>query len=217
MKETILEPMLADERALVQFTGTVTIDKGLFVNVPNGYQAIALIDERAAFRIPPCVKKKIAEYDKHYLGKQCKIAFVRTKPLASMMYGFGNVPIRNEKLGESYRIGANGTYTVEIVDIPRLVQFFELENVITIDQVRERTIAVIKQVGNSVLGTLFGTSEVAAFEASMMSDKVRKALTEVLEKETAFSEMGVRLKELTVNSVHVNEDDLEEIRSNRKE
>ena len=212
MKETILEPMLADERVIAQFTGNVIVDKGLIVNIPNGYQAIVLIDEKAAFRIPSCMGKKIADYDKHYIGKPCKIAFVRTKPLAPMMFGFGNIPIRNEKRGESYRIGANGTYTIEIADMSKLINFFETENVITVDQVREHTISAIKNVGVSVFGDLFEKAEASAFEASARINEVRDALTHALDHEPVFAEMGVHLKALSVNGIHVNEEDLEAIR-----
>ena len=114
MKKPILQPMIADESVIVQFTDTVVFDKAIAVTVPNGYTAYVFSDEKAQFRIEPYSEKKIVSYGKELLGKNGRIAFVRTKPLPPMAWGFGNIQVNNERLKEAYRVGANGKYAAEL-------------------------------------------------------------------------------------------------------
>ena len=85
MKKSILQPMIADESVIVQFTDTVVFDKAIAVTVSNGYTAYVFADEKAQFRIEPCSEKKIVSYGKELLGKNGRIAFVRTKPLPDLL------------------------------------------------------------------------------------------------------------------------------------
>ena len=64
----------------------------------------------------------------------------------------------------------------------------------------------------SLLGTYFAGTEISVFEiASCMNDFRAKFLT-ALQSELVFSEMGLALKDLTVDGIHVPEEDIESIR-----
>ena len=213
MKKSILQPMISDESVIVQFTDTVVFDKTMAVTVPNGYIAFVFADEKAQFRIEPCSGKKIAPYGKELLGKNGKVAFVRTKPLPPMAWGFGNIQVNNARLKEAYRVGANGKYSIELVQPTKLIAGFDTGEDITIEKLRERTISVVKNIGVALLGTYFAGMEISVFEiASCMNDFRAKFLT-ALQSEPVFSEMGLALKDLTVDGIHVPEEDIVSIRS----
>lgn len=212
MKGLTLQPMIADENVLVQFTKNVTIEKNTSVTVPNGFQAVVLIDEKVAFRMNAGADKKLITYGKEYLGKRCRVAFVRTKLLPAMMWGFGNIQVNNERLKEAYRIGANGKYTVKICEMAKLINAFDIKTNITIDAIREKTISILRNLGNAVLGKYFASTDISVFEIAAHVGDVREKLFEALKDETAFREIGVALKDLTVEKIHVNEEDLELIR-----
>ena len=213
MKKSVLQPMIADESVIVQFTDTVVFDKAIAVTVPTGYMAYVFADEKAQFRIEPCSEKKIVSYGKELLGKNGRVAFVRTKPLAPMAWGFGNIQVNNEKLKEAYRVGANGKYTAELLQPTKMIAFFPAGRDITADALRERTISAVKNIGVSLLGTYFAGTEISVFEiASCMSD-FRTKFLKALQAEPVFADMGLTVKDLTVDGIHVPEEDIESIRS----
>ncbi len=72
MKEIVLEPILADETVIVQFTANVTVGKNVVVKAPNGFSAIVFIDEKIAFRMNAGVGKKLVDYGKEYLNNSVK-------------------------------------------------------------------------------------------------------------------------------------------------
>lgn len=213
MKGIMLEPLIADESVIVQFTDDIVVDKHTSVKVPNGFIAVVFIDERVAFKMDVTIGKRLVEYDKNYINKQCKVAFVRTKLLPPMMWGFGNIQVNNERLKEAYRIGANGKYVIEIADISVLIHAFYTETNVTIDMLREKTISVLKTIGTSLLGEYFANTAISVFEISAHTNELRQSLFNFLSKEPTFGELGIKLKDLTVDGVHVNEDDLNLIRN----
>ena len=205
--------MISDESVIVQFTDTVVFDKAIAVTVPNGYMAYVFADERAQFRIEPCSEKKIVSYGKELLGKNGRIAFVRTKPLPPMAWGFGNIQVNNERLKEAYRVGANGKYAAELSQPTKMIACFPAGEDITADALRERTISAVKNIGVSLLGTYFAGTEISVFEiASCMSD-FRTKFLKALQAEPVFADMGLTVKDLTVDGIHVPEEDIESIRS----
>lgn len=212
MKGMVLQPIIADESIIVQTTQSVIIDKSTQINVLNGFRAVVFIDEKVSFRIDAGAAKKIYEYDKDYLNKQCKIAFVRTKLLPQMMWGFGNIQVNNERLKEAYRVGANGKYSVEIVDIAKLLNGFNSER-ITIDDVRGRTVGILRTIGSKVLGKYFAKTDISVFEIAAQTGNIRNEMLNELSSEKIFDEIGLKLNDLTVEKIHVPEEDLELIKN----
>ena len=212
MKKIILQPVTADEEVIVQFTERTTVDKGLFVTVPNGYIAYAFIDEKPQFRLEPCEQKRMADYGKDILGHRCRIAFIRTKPLPAIKWGFGNVQVNNERLKEAYRAGANGQCNAELVQPTKLINYFTDDEDITVERLRERILPIIKNLGESILGNFFANTDISVFEISAHAAAFREKLLASLKGETAFSDMGLELKDISAN-IYVNEEDVELIRS----
>ena len=213
MKKSILQPMIADESVIVQFTDTVVFDKAIAVTVSNGYTAYVFADEKAQFRIEPCSEKKIVSYGKELLGKNGRIAFVRTKPLPPMAWGFGNIQVNNERLKEAYRVGANGKYATELSQPTKMIACFPAGEDITVDALRERTISAVKNIGVSLLGTYFAGTEISVFEIASCMNDFRAKFLKALQAEPVFTNMGLTVKDLTVDGIHVNEEDIEKIRA----
>lgn len=213
-KEPVLEPIASEENLLIQLTDVVSITKKTTVTVPNVYKAIAFVDQKPTFRIEPCVKKKIVEvYGKEYIGKQLQIAFVLPKTIAQSAWGFGNIQVNNQRLKEAYRIGANGKFSVEIVDYAKTILAFPSVKSITMDQIREKAISTIKTVGTPILGTYFANTDISVFEIASLQADFREKFHEALVKEPLFEKMGLKVGIFTVDGFHVDEDDLELIRN----
>ncbi len=214
MNEIIIKPSTTNENVIVQFSELFIINKNMFIAVPNQYKAIAYIDEKICFRVEPCVKISIvSEYGKEYIGKQLRVAFVLEKSLTQMAWGFGNIQVNNERLKEAYRAGANGKYTVKITDYVKLINAFSMSEYITIDKIREKTLTAVKTVGVPILGSCFASTDISVFEISSLVGIIREELVKALDKEVVFNKLGVKIESLTVDGVHVNEEDLEIIRN----
>lgn len=213
-KKHIIEPIPAKEDVLIQISKSIAITKKTKVSVPTQYKAIVFIDQKQLFRIEPCINKEFVKtYGKEYIGKQIHIAFVANRTLAQSAWGFGNIQVNNEGLKEAYRIGANGKFSVEIVDYAKLIQAFPNVNAITIDQIREKSISTLKTVGTTILGEYFAKTSTSVFEMSSLVADFRDKFMTALQDEKVFATMGIKISTLTVDSFHANEDDLELIRN----
>lgn len=213
-KNYTTEPVAANEDVLIQISEPTEITKKTKVSVPTQYKAIAFIDQKPLFRIEPCVNKEFVKtYGKEYIGKQLRIAFVSNRTLAQSAWGFGNIQVNNEGLKEAYRIGANGKFSIEIVDYAKMIQAFPNANSITIEQVREKSISTLKTVGTPILGEYFSKTSTSVFEMSSLVADFRDKFMTALQDEKVFSTMGIKVSTLTVDGFHANEEDLELIRN----
>ena len=213
-KNYTVEPTAADSDVLIQLSEPAKITRKTRVSIPIQYKAIALVDQKPLFRIEPCVDKLFVKaYGKEYIGKQLRIAFIATRTLTQSPWGFGNIQVKNERLRETYRIGANGRFSVEIADYAKMLWSFPNAKNITIAQVREKTISTIKTVGTPILGEYFSKTETSIFEMNSMLGDFRNKLMTALQNERVFYDMGIRVSSLTVDGFHVNEEDLELIRN----
>lgn len=212
MKKMVLEPDSREEGVLVQFTEPIVVDKALTVRVPNGFRAVVYLNERSEFRVDPTEGKRIVEYGKQYLNATCQVAFIRDTLVPQMMWGFGLINVNNERLKEAYQIGANGKYSVEITEAAKLLKGLGGDSAITIDRIRDETKATIRTVGTAILGKYFANTDISVFEISAHLDEIREKLITSLKNESAFSLLGLKLRDLTVDGIHIPEEDLELIR-----
>jgi len=213
-KNYTIQPTEANEEVLIQISEPVEITKKTKISVPTQFKAIAYIDQKPLFRIDSCIEKPFVKtYGKEYIGKQLRIAFIAIRTLAQSAWGFGNIQVNNERLKEAYRLGANGKFTIEIIDYAKLVQAFPNANSITIDQVREKSISTLKTVGTPILGEYFSNTSTSVFEMSSLIADFRDKFMSALQEEKIFASLGIKIATLTVDGFHANEDDLELIRN----
>ena len=213
-KKYTIEPSPDKEDALITISDPVIVTKKVFISVPTQYKAIAYVDQKALFRIEPCINKDFVKaYGKEYIGKQLRVAFIVQRTFAQSAWGFGNIQVNNERLKEAYRIGANGKFMIEITDFAKLIQSFPGSNSITMDQIRDKSISTLKTVGTPILGEYFSKPSTSVFEMSSLVLDFREKFMTALQEENIFLNMGIKVAALTVDGFHVNEDDLELIRN----
>lgn len=213
MKETVFVPVNKKESVIVQYTENFTLDKSMKITVPNQYIAVVFDNEKISFRVEPCVGKVIfKEYGKNFLGHTMKISFIHVTAIPEMPWGFGNIQVNNERLKEAYRVGANGMFQIKITDFTKLMGAFSGDGEITVDDVKEKVLSLIKTIGVELVGACFANTDVSVFEISSLVGKIREDLFEKLSKESKLADMGIKIANLTVAGVHVNEEDLELIR-----
>lgn len=213
MREVIYKPTNTGDGVIVQYTDSFILDKGMKISVPNQYIAVVFDNEKISFRVEPCVGKVIfKEYGKNFLGHTMKIAFIHVTAIPEMPWGFGNIQVNNERLKEAYRVGANGAFQIKITDFTKLMSAFSGSGEITVDDAKEKVLSLIKTIGVELVGACFANTDVSVFEISSLVGKIREDLFEKLSKESKLADMGIKIANLTVAGVHVNEEDLELIR-----
>ena len=213
-KNVTIEPKQVNDDVLIQVSEPTKLTKKTRVSVPVQYNAYAFVDQKLLFRIDACINKDIAKLcDKDYLGKQIKIAFVAKRAISQSPWGFGNIQVNNVRLKEAYRIGANGKFSIEVIDHVKLIQSFPSSGEITMNQIREKTISTLKTIGTPILGEYFSNTSTSVFEMSSLITDFRDKFMEGLQDERIFAEMGIKIAVLTVDGFHANEDDLEMIRN----
>ena len=213
-KKFFIEPVESGDDVLIQISAPQRISKKTKLTVPQQYKAIAYIDQKATFRVEPCVAKEILDvYGKEYKDKYLQVAFIVNRSLAQAAWGFGNIQVNNEALKEAYRIGANGKFSIEIVDYEKLIAIFPNERIITSEMIREKCISTLKTVGVPLMSESFANTKTSVFEMSTLVVEFRDKFLKALSEEKIFGAMGVKINVLTVDGFHANEDDLELIRN----
>ena len=198
---------------VVWSSGIVKIDKNTTISVPINYKVIAFIEGKIAFRVDACSEVNIIkEFGKELLKKQIEFIYVLSSAIPMMSWGFGNINVNNNRLKEAYRVGANGKYSIEIVDIPKLIKNFVGKTEIAIDDIREKTVTIIKANGTQVVSRYFANTTTSVFEIDSKIGEIREDIKKVLVDELLFKNFGLKITDLIVEGIHVNEEDLQIIR-----
>lgn len=213
-KRLAIQPSALNEDVLIQISPSTEITKHTKITVPIHYKAIAFVDQKPLFRIEPCIEKEFLKtYGKEYSGKHLRVAFIASRTLGQSPWGFGNIQVNNEGLKEAYRVGANGKFSIEILDYARTIQAFPNIDIITLEQIREKSISTLKTVGVPILGDYFSKTSTSVFEMSSLISDFRDKFMAALQEEKIFTNMGIRISTLTVDGFYANEEDLQLIRS----
>lgn len=203
-----------DKEIIVCSSDEIKVNKNTTISVPMNYKAVALVDEKVSFRIEPCTKKNLCkDFDKGLNGQTIKFVYVVSSSIPQMAWGFGNIQVNNERLKEAYRVGVNGKYIVEITDIVRLLKAFPNTKLISLDDLREKTISIVKTIGIPVLSKCFANTNISVFEIDSKLQDIRNDIKEALANESMLHNIGLKISELTVEGIHVNEEDLQIIRN----
>lgn len=204
---------LSNEDVVICSSGVIKVDKNTTITVPMNYKVVALINGKISFRIDYCNELNIVkQYGKELLKEQIEFIYILSSSIPMMSWGFGNINVNNERLKEAYRVGANGKYAVEIVDIPKLIKNFAGKLEISSDDIREKTVAIIKANGTQVVSKYFANTTTSVFEIDSKLNEIREDLKEALKDELLFKNLGLKMTDLIVEGIHVNEEDLKIIR-----
>ena len=214
MKARILTPNLLLSECVLQFSTSMKIDRSTFLTVPNGYKGFVYINEKLSFRVDSCNELNLLkEYGKDLAGENVKVCFILTSALPVLSWGFGNIDIKNDAHNELYKAGANGKYALEIEDYGRLISTFAGFATVTIDDLKEKTISIIKTKGAPILNEILTDANVSVFNAALKVNDLKDKLVREFNEEKSLKAMGLKLSSLTVEGIHINSDDLERIKS----
>lgn len=209
-----LEPIISSNDVLAQFTQNIKLDKNVIVTVPAEFFAYIFIDEKVSARLDAGSNINLLKYvGKKYIDSNIKLAFVRKNNLPYISWGFGDIAVKNEKLDETYRIGANGKYLLKLKDASLLIKAFGTDENINLEMVSEKTKEIIKTVGKPILSKYFANTSISVFEINSKIDEIREMMNDEIKKEKLFKDIGLELYTLTVNGIHVNDEDMELIRN----
>ena len=202
------------DNVVAWFSEEFEIDKKTFISVPMNYKAIAIIDEKVAFRIEPCSKENLCKkIDKDLNGKKVRFVYAISNSIPQMAWGFGNIQVNNDRLKEAYRVGANGKYIVEIADYVKLIKAYPNVDRITVDDIRDKTITIIKMVGVPILSKCFVNTYTSVFEIDSKLQDIRNDMKSALLDEQLFKNIGLKVIDVTVEKIFVPEEDIEQIRN----
>lgn len=212
MKEIIITPQEINNDIIIQFSDDYIVEKNLVVDVPNQYEMIGYINGKVSFRENDG-RYIIYKINKDFLKKNFKVAFIKKKALPDIIWGFGDINVNNQRLKECYRVGSNGTLQFEIIDRVKLVDSFIWGKNISVDMIKFKIIPVIKNIGADVISKYFANTDVSVFEINSKLEDIRIQLFNSLSNELIIKNMGLKVKSLVVNIIHVNDDDLDIIRN----
>lgn len=214
MKNDVLVTISVNDEYVVQFSDKYELTKNLLLTVPKGYIAIAYVDGKPLFKSNQCVKEIVyKKCGKEYLSKEIQFAFYSPHIFPQILFGFGPINVNNERLKEAYRVGINGQMEITFQDYIKLIHYFSFVDSITVEAVRQRILPVIKTVGIPILSSCFANTKVSVFEIDSMLGEIRERMTEAFVKEKALEKMGIEVESVTINQIHVNEEDLEMVRN----
>lgn len=212
MKEVIITPNKINDDTIIQFSDNYIIDRNTIVEVPNQYEMIGYIDGKVSFRENDG-KYTIYKINKDFLKRNFKVSFIKKKALPDIIWGFGDINVNNQRLKECYRVGANGVLQIEVSDRIKFVDSFTWGKDVSIDMIKFKMLPVIKNIGADVLSKYFSNTLVSVFEINSKLEEIRVQLFNALSNEIIIKNMGIKVKSLAVNIIHVNESDLEVIRN----
>lgn len=207
-----------EEQVLLKITDPVVLNKHATITVPMHYKAFLSVDNKVLCRVNPCSDAKVKDLIdgkvfKENLGNQVSVILVSSNTSSMMAgWGFGNIQVNNERLKEAYRAGANGKFSVDIIDPIALMRAFPGSTTITLEQVRSVVSTLFHSTGTPLLAKYFANTNISVFEISSCIQEFRDKFYEAVKNEEMFAKLGLKLTVLSVNGIHVNEDDLELIR-----
>lgn len=215
MKQRIeLKPVIKRDDILIEFSDRVELNKDVLASIPSEFFGILYIDEKPMVRLEACNKVSLLKYvGKEFKNKNIKFAFVRKTDLPYIPWGFGDINVKNERLSETYRVGANGKYLLKVKDASLVIKAFGSDRNISMELIADKTKEIIKTIGKPILSKYFSDTNVSVFEINSKIDEIREAMVAKIKAENAFAEMGLELKILTLDSIHVNDEDMELIRN----
>ena len=215
MREKIrLYPFISSDEVIVEFTKEVKLDKNVIINVPSDYTAFVFMKQKLAVRIEPCDDTNLLKYvGKDYNNSSVKVAYAKKTELPLISWGFGEINVKNDKLKQAYRVGANGKFLIKITDFTKLIKAFGNSENITIEKISQKAKSLIVTVGKPLLSKFFANTMISAFEINSLSGDLRNEMLECFKKEQSFLNAGIEILDLTINGIHVNDEDMELIRS----
>ena len=196
---------------VMERTAPRTMDNSLCVSVPDNYSATVYVDGAIAKRIKPCSKKKLKKYvgsDK--TGKQISILYINRKPLTTMSWGVGNLPIKYDFLdGMCIKVGANGTFLAQMTDPEAFFEFCGARNgSLSLTETVSRITAAFREHASLVLTGLFKEAIEPVFDTEFLLSEMDRRINSVICEKELKNIPGIVFKTAAVTGICVCEEDI---------
>ena len=216
--KTLILPTISDDNIVIQFTATFSLNKDILITVPSNFIAIIYMNENAFGKIVPCSELSLLKYiGKNFVRENVKIAFVRTNNFSSINWGFGDIFVKNNAINGGVRMGANGKYLLKINDPIKVIKTFGLDENINIEAITGKTKPIIVSIGKPLLNKYFSQNDISIYDINSHTNDFKKLLLDEIKKEDEFKNFGLELISLTINGIHINDEDLEGIKNKSNE
>lgn len=203
----------AGNEALVYFTKHVVASKDVTVTVPRNYVGLLYVNGKPKSKIDECANESLVKkFGSEIKKEDIQISFYSDKQTYAIKWGIGGIQVNNDRLVDAYSVGVNGIVTVSIKEPVKLINYFAKYSTIEVDDVWKKVLPIIVNDGVPVLSEYFSTKSVSIFEINAELANIRAKMVEIIKGEKIFSDMGLEIQDVTLNSIYVPEEDLNRIK-----
>lgn len=182
--------------ALIRFTDSFVITNKLYISVPIQYKALVYIDDCSFFRVDPGSPFSFVKaYGSEHIGKRIRIAYIHWINIQSAPWELEKHRIELNDRRE-VEITANGSYSLDIINYPRLIACFPDKEIITVDD-------ITKKVGDAVQNTVLQTVTDRLCKSFEDCDGMSKIICDSFSDDLMLSGMGVKIFSFSVLHISV--------------
>lgn len=203
----------AGNQSLICFSKHVVADKDVTITVPRNYIGFLILGGKPNSKIKECANENLIKmYGRELKKEDVQVAFYSEKQKFPIRWGIGGIQVNNDRITDAYSVGVNGIVTCSIKDPISLINCFAKDTDITIDDVWKKVLPIIVNNGVPVLSEYFASKQVSIFEINAELANIRAKMVELIKGEKIFSDMGLEVEDVTLNSIYVPEEDINRIK-----
>ena len=203
----------AGNQSLICFTRHCTVSKDNTITVPRNYVGLLYVDGKPKSKITECSNENLVKKFGSGLKKEdIQIAFYSEKQIFPVRWGIGGIQVNNDRITDAYSVGVNGIVTCSIKDPVSLINYFSKDTDITTDDIWKKVLPIIVNNGVPVLSDYFASKQVSIFEINAELANIRAKMVELIQGEKIFNDMGLKVEDVTLNSIYVPEEDITRIK-----
>ena len=195
----IVEAGLMTADTVIKFSDSVTVGKRTEVSVPTGFVGIVLINnEPTRARLEPCSCTRLSEVSRDYLGKECRIAFLRSGVLEPIRWGVGNI-LATDKDMLVCKIGCNGFLELSVTGIADLLCASGFNTTVTTAEIKALIRGSLSEAVSAALAGLL--SKYSVSELSLCRNELSSAIGDRLTASGRLVALGLTLSSVTVAGI----------------
>ncbi len=200
---------------IMEKTDPRPMSNDLCINVPDNYTATVYLDGVPVKKLKPCARKKLKRIvgsDK--VGRQISVLYINKRPLTTMSWGIGNLPIKYDFLdGMCIKIGANGTFLASMADPEAFFDFCAPKNgSLSLTETVSRITSAFREHASGILTGLFKEAIEPVFDTEFLVSEMDRRINYVICERKLDNIPGVIFKTALVTGICVCEEDVREYR-----
>ncbi len=203
----------AGNNALVYFSKHCIVTRDATITVPRNYVGLIYVGGKPKSKMSECANENLVKKFGGELKKEdLQVAFYSEKANFEIKWGIGGIQVNNDRLQDAYSVGVNGIVTCSIKDPVGLINYFQKDTSITVHDVWAKILPIITNNGVPLLSEYFSGKSVSIFEINSELANIRAKMVELIKGEKIFTDMGLEVEDVTLNSIYVPEEDINRIK-----